>query len=125
MALVFHRSRIGQARRPGGHLTGLSSINLELSAKRLELLKEAIPGASRVAVLWHAGTATDPVYREMIRLTEVGARSLGVQLHVVEVRDSTELGEAFAAMARKGAQALLLYPVPCSPPSEDSWPISR
>ena len=98
--------------RPGGHLTGLSSINLELSAKRLELLKEAIPGASRVAVLWHAGTATDPVYREMIRLTEVGARSLGVQLQVVEVRDSTELGEAFAAMARKGAQALLVVPGP-------------
>ncbi len=48
----------------------------------------------------------------MIRLTEVGARSLGVQLQVVEVRDSTELGEAFAAMARKGAQALLVVPGP-------------
>ena len=98
--------------RPGGNLTGLSSINLELSAKRLDLLKEAIPGASRVAVLWHAGTATDPVYREMIRQTEIGARSLGVQLQVVEVRGPTELGEAFAAMERKGAQALLVVPGP-------------
>jgi putative tryptophan/tyrosine transport system substrate-binding protein len=80
--------------RPGGNLTGVSSINHELGAKRLQLLKEAIPGASRVAVLWHAGTATDPVYREWVRLTEVGARSLGVQLHVVEVRESTELAGA-------------------------------
>jgi putative ABC transport system substrate-binding protein len=98
--------------RPGGNLTGVSSINLELSAKRLDLLKEAIPGAFRIAVLWHAGTATDPVYREMIRQTEVGARPLGVQLQVVEVRDSTELDEAFAAMERKGAQALLVVPGP-------------
>jgi putative ABC transport system substrate-binding protein len=98
--------------RPGGHLTGVSSINLDLSAKRLDLLKEAIPQASRIAVLWHAGTATDPVYREMIRLTEVGARSLGVQLQVVEVRAPTEFGEAFTAMERKGAQALLVVPGP-------------
>ena len=48
----------------------------------------------------------------MVRLTEVAARSLGVQLHVVEVRDSTELGEAFAAMARRSAHALLVVPGP-------------
>jgi putative tryptophan/tyrosine transport system substrate-binding protein len=98
--------------RPGGNLTGVSSINHELAGKRLELLKEAIPAASRVAVLWHAGTATDPVYREWVRLTEVGAKALGVQLHVVEVRGPTELGEAFAAMARRSAQALLVISGP-------------
>jgi putative ABC transport system substrate-binding protein len=52
------------------------------------------------------------VYREWVRLTEVAARSLGVQLHVVEVRGSTELGEAFAAMARQSAQALMILPGP-------------
>ena len=80
--------------RPGGNLTGLSLMGSELEGKRLELLKEAVPTVSRVGVLFNpASIGAVHQWRE----TERAARSLGVQLHPLEVRSADELEGAFAA----------------------------
>jgi putative ABC transport system substrate-binding protein len=93
--------------RPGGNITGLTVINVDLAGKRLELLKEAVPGASRVAVLRNrANGAHALLWTE----TQRAARSLSVQLQSHEVRGANEFERAFAAMARDRAGALLLAP---------------
>jgi putative ABC transport system substrate-binding protein len=93
--------------RPGGNVTGVSWLSTELSAKRLELLKEALPKVTNVAVLREAvgGAAS-------LRATEAAAHSLGVRLHVIELRDSTELPSAFAAMIHEHVGALMLLQGP-------------
>jgi putative tryptophan/tyrosine transport system substrate-binding protein len=95
--------------RPGGNVTGLSMMHPELTGKRLALLKEVVPKASRVAVLWSPST---PLYARLLRETEVAARASGVRLQVVEVRDSAEFDNVFATMTRDRAQALLWLPDP-------------
>ncbi len=94
---------VASLRRPGGNITGLSTI--ELSAKRLQLLKEAIPGLTRVAVL------TTPSGAEVaLRETEVAARSLGLELERFYVRDPKEFDNAFSAMTRKNVGAVIVVP---------------
>src|SRR5207237_4994961 len=67
--------------RPGGNVTGLSTVSTELSGKRLELLREVVPGLSRVAILWNPDVRGNLVdYRE----TEAAARSLRLELHSIE-----------------------------------------
>jgi putative ABC transport system substrate-binding protein len=93
--------------RPGGNITGTSWLNPELSAKRLELLKEALPKLSRVAVLREAvGGASS------LRATIETSRVLGVQLQILELRDANEIGSAFAAMMRERVGALDVLPGP-------------
>jgi ABC-type uncharacterized transport system substrate-binding protein len=89
--------------RPGGNVTGASWLNTELSAKRLEFLKEALPKLTQVAVLREAvgGAAS-------LRATEGAARSLGVRLRVIELRDPNELLSAFAAITHERVGALML-----------------
>jgi putative tryptophan/tyrosine transport system substrate-binding protein len=92
--------------QPGGNVTGLTSLGQELSAKRLELLKEAVPGVARVAVLTSPGSPyTGPFLSERTRLVQ----ALGVQLHVVEAGDPTQFEQAFAEMARARAGALMVF----------------
>jgi putative ABC transport system substrate-binding protein len=92
--------------RPEGNLTGLSLMSAELEGKRLELLKEAVPTASRVGVLFNpASTNAIRLWRE----TESAARSLGVQLHALEVRQADELEHAFAAATSAGVGALIVW----------------
>jgi len=91
--------------RPGGNITGLTLMAPELAGKRLELLKEALPHVSRVAVLQNAG---NPVSPDELREIEAAARVLGLQLHVLAVRHPDELDSVFAAMTREGAEALLM-----------------
>src|SRR5712691_4855115 len=88
--------------RPGGNLTGLTILAPEHSGKRLELLTEAVPGVSRVAVLWDPTSAGSVL---SFRETEAAAHSLGVQLQSLEVRDPGEFERAFAAATRDGAGA--------------------
>jgi putative ABC transport system substrate-binding protein len=91
--------------RPGGNITGISSLNPDLSGKRLELLKEAFPKVVRVAVLREAvGSASS------LRVTMEAARVLGVHLQILELRDPNELDSAFAAMTRERAGALDVLP---------------
>jgi putative ABC transport system substrate-binding protein len=91
--------------RPGGNLTGVTFISSELAAKRLELLKEIIPGVSRVAVLWDP-THVDLEFREL----EAGARVLGVRLQSVEVRAAAELDGAFRSVTGGRADAMIVVP---------------
>jgi putative tryptophan/tyrosine transport system substrate-binding protein len=91
--------------RPGGNLTGLSLMGSELEGKRLELLKEAVPTASRVGVLFNpASIGAVHQWRE----TERAARSLGVQLYALEGRQADELEHAFATATSAGAGALIV-----------------
>jgi putative ABC transport system substrate-binding protein len=90
--------------RPGGNVTGLTSLNTQLAPKRLELLKEAVPGISRLGVLWHpAIRGREHEYSE----TEVVAHALGVQLLSLEVRSPDGFPSAFEAALRDRADALL------------------
>ena len=90
--------------RPGGNITGVYSLYAELTPKRLELLKEAIPGLARVAVLWNPGwPGAVTVWRD----TQVAAKALGLELHSLEVRRREELEGAFRAASAARAGALL------------------
>ena len=95
--------------RPGGNVTGLSLMHPEVSGKRLQLLKEVVPNVSRVAVLANPSTSS---LQPLLRETQAAARTLGVQLQVVEVRGPTELNSAFSAMTRDRARALVVLPDP-------------
>jgi putative ABC transport system substrate-binding protein len=91
--------------RPGGNVTGLSNLSPELSAKRLELLKEAVPGLSRVAIMWSPdvrGAVLD--YKE----TENAARSLRLQLQSAEVSRADDFSRAFSALTIRRAEALIV-----------------
>ena len=92
--------------RPGGNVTGLSALAPELVGKRLELLKQAVPGASRIAVLRHPGDYGDRTEREMLTEADVAARVLGVRLQVVEARGAEDFDRAFSDMTRARADAV-------------------
>jgi putative ABC transport system substrate-binding protein len=98
--------------RPGGNITGMTFLGPELAAKRLELLKQALPTISRVAALWHPGVYGESTTREMIRKMEAAARTLLVQLQLVEVREAAEFDQAFLAMVSERADALIVLPSP-------------
>jgi putative ABC transport system substrate-binding protein len=92
--------------RPGGNVTGLTKLTPELATKRLELLKEIVPEASRVAVLWDPGySAFSADWREL-RAT---AHAKGVTLQPVEVHGLDDLEQAFAAMVRERADAVITF----------------
>ncbi len=96
--------------RPGGNITGLSSlVSPEIVGKRLELLKEAVPTVSRVAVLHNP---TYPQTGVGIREAQAAARSLRLQLELVEARGPDEFGGAFATMTRKRVGAVLVLEDP-------------
>jgi putative ABC transport system substrate-binding protein len=90
--------------RPGGNLTGLSALSPELSGKRLQLLREALPGVFRVAVLLNPA---DPAKAIEVRELQMAAQALGVQLHLLEVRGPDDFERAFAMMTRERAEALM------------------
>ena len=92
--------------RPGGNITGLTSVvSPEIAGKQLELLKEAVPKVSRVAVLWNPATPGTALF---LKETEVASRALGVQLQSLEARSLNDFDSAFAAMTTKRAGALLV-----------------
>jgi putative ABC transport system substrate-binding protein len=91
--------------RPGGNITGLTSIVAELAGKRLEILKEIFPTASRIAVLVNPD---NPAARPQMQSAQAAARRLGVELHpVLEVRSAGDLERAFGAAARARAHGVL------------------
>jgi len=94
---------------PGGNTTGLSNLGVELPGKRLELLKEAVPQITRIAVL---GNPADPAYAPALHTATVAAQALGLHLHGVDLRSAEELDTAFAAMTRAGVDALLVLGEP-------------
>ena len=95
--------------KPGGNITGLANLHSDLGAKQLELLKEAAPKTSRVAILWNPA---NPGAALIVRHMQHGAQALGMTLLPVEVRDPSEVESAFATMTRERANALSLPPDP-------------
>jgi len=91
--------------RPGGNITGTSIFAPELGPKRLELLKEALPRVSRVAVLWNAD---NPINGPTVKSIEKLAQTLKTQLQEVQVREPSEFDKAFSSMVAKRADALLV-----------------
>jgi putative ABC transport system substrate-binding protein len=90
--------------RPGGNITGLTILAPELSGKRVELLKEAIPNITRVAFLWNSA---NPAQGLQWKETQAAAQALGLQLKSLEVRSSNDFDSAFEAVLRERAQALI------------------
>ena len=97
--------------RPGGNLTGMSTVSPELTSKWLELLKQAVPGVSRVAFLWQPGGLGD-TDKEVLREAEVAARALGVRLQFVEARGPADIDRAFSEMTRARTGALTVVSTP-------------
>jgi len=91
--------------RPGGNITGLSTLRLEISGKRLELLKEIIPRLSRVAVL---GSSTVPGNAQALKETELAAGAFGVQLQYLDVLSPKDIETAFRAASKGRADAVLV-----------------
>src|SRR5713226_4625732 len=96
--------------RPGGNVTGLSSFGPELVGKCVDLLKQAVPGVSRVAVLWQPGAHGERTQKDMLKEAEVAARALGERLQVVEARGPANFERAFSDMTRARAGALTVVP---------------
>lgn len=93
--------------RPGGNITGWTHIGFELRAKYLELLKEAVPGATRFGVLWNP---TNQVHKPSLKIIEAAAQRLGIELHLLPVQDPKDLERTFSAMVERGVQALVVFP---------------
>jgi len=94
---------------PGGNVTGLSTMMADLSAKRLQLLKEAIPRVARVAVLWNPAT---PWHTKVVEDLKAVAPSLSIELSFVAAQAPEQLGPAFSAVRRARAQALYVIEDP-------------
>jgi putative ABC transport system substrate-binding protein len=92
--------------RPGGNVTGLSIQAVEVGGKRLELLQQAVPQASRVAVLWNAA---HPGKALQWHDTQGAARMVGVTLHAVEVRGPDDFDAAFARLSQERPDALIVF----------------
>jgi putative ABC transport system substrate-binding protein len=92
--------------RPGGNITGVSNLSLDLGGKRLELLKEALPRISRVAVLY------DPQLPLSLKETQTAAQFLGVKVQALEVRAAADIEKCFSAMRKERADALITMPPP-------------
>jgi putative ABC transport system substrate-binding protein len=98
--------------RPGGNVTGLSAVSPELVGKSLELLKQAVPGVSRVAFLLKPDAMPDRAKKDRLKAADVAARALGVRLQVVEARGPEDFDRAFSAMTRARADALAVLSTP-------------
>jgi putative ABC transport system substrate-binding protein len=99
-------SLVGSLSRPGGNVTGLSYFSEAIMGKRLELLKEAVPGLARVGVLRNPMAPGDPIFW---KATEVAAQRLGVTLEALEVQGPENFEAAFATAKQRNAQAILVF----------------
>jgi putative ABC transport system substrate-binding protein len=98
--------------RPGGNITGLAVLSPELMVKSMELLKQSVPGASRVALLMRPDAGPEHALKQRVKATEVAARTLGMRLQVVEARTPDDFDRAFSDMIKARADALSLPVTP-------------
>ena len=96
--------------RPGGNLTGINFLIGELAAKRLELLRELVPGATRMAVLVNPANAA--ITEATLRDVETAARAMGLQIQVLTANTSREIDAAFATFLHERPHALFVGPAP-------------
>jgi putative ABC transport system substrate-binding protein len=106
---VVSTGLVANLARPGGNLTGVSGFAPELSGKRLELIREILPQADRIAVF---ANRANPVTTSILSATELAAQHMRMKLHVVEVRQIAELATAFETVRRERADALVLVADP-------------
>jgi putative ABC transport system substrate-binding protein len=107
---------VGSLAQPGGNLTGTTGATPGLTGKQLELLKEVAPAVTRVAAL---KDATHPLYTASTARLQAATTSLGLDLHLVAVRDpATELERAFAGLLHERAEAIYIEPNPTFPPHQ-------
>jgi putative ABC transport system substrate-binding protein len=100
---------VASLRQPGGNVTGMTTINRELAAKRLELLRIVAPRASRIAIL---RDEANPASRLAVDGTEAAAKTVGFTIHSISVRSPAEIEAALATVARGRAGALSIVPSP-------------
>jgi len=98
---------IASLSRPGANTTGLTILSPELSAKRLEVLSEVVPGLSRVAALWDSTSG-----RSQAIMTEVAAKQLNIKVQILEVRRREDLAGAFDEARKEQAQAINVFSSP-------------
>jgi len=95
--------------RPGGNITGLSEMASELDAKQLEILKEVVPQATRIGVLWNP---TTPSQVPGLQSLKAAGEKLGLALHMASAATAEEFDGAFASMARENVDSLFVMPSP-------------
>jgi putative tryptophan/tyrosine transport system substrate-binding protein len=99
---------VGSLNHPGGNLTGVTNLNVEIGPKRLEILRAILPSATNIAVLLNP---TNPdLTKAFVRELEPAARATGFRLHKVEAGTDRELDEAFAAFSKQHIDALVMSP---------------
>ena len=98
--------------RPGGNVTGTTFLGPELVSKRLQLLRELLPGLSRVAALWHPSAYSERTMAGVRNEVEIAARTLGLHLQLVPAVSAEDFVGAFTAMAREHAEAVIVMPSP-------------
>jgi ABC-type uncharacterized transport system substrate-binding protein len=98
--------------RPGGNITGSTFLGPELVAKRLQLLREVVPGLSRVAALWHPHAYSERTMAGVLREIEGAARNLGMQLQLAPASGPDDFASAFSAMTKERAEAFIVMPSP-------------
>jgi putative ABC transport system substrate-binding protein len=91
--------------RPGGNITGVITFSTELTAKRVEILKELVPGLSRIALLHNMGNPAVPAEWEE---TKTAARSLGLEAELLDVRSHDDLGRTFELAVRQHVDGLVV-----------------
>ena len=98
---------VASLNRPGGNLTGITNLNVEVGPKRLELMRELIPAATNIAVLVNP---TSPIAEPFARAMQAAARTLGQQIHVQQASSEQDFDKVFADLARLRAGALVISP---------------
>ena len=96
---------VGNLNRPGGNLTGVSSLNVQVTPKRLEILHEVVPAAAEIAVLVNP---TSPTTDSQLRNLQAAARALGLQLHVVHASTERDFDAVFATLLKLQAGGLVV-----------------
>jgi putative ABC transport system substrate-binding protein len=99
---------VASLNRPGGNLTGVTNMNVEIAAKKLELLRELLPAATIIAVLVNPSAPT--ITEQFMRDLQAAAPALGMQLHVLHASTDRDLDTAFAALGQLRADALVIGP---------------
>jgi len=99
---------VASLNRPGGNVTGATSINVELGPKRLELMRELLPSVSSMALL--VNPTTPALAEPSTHITQAAAHALGLELHVLQARSEHDFDPTFAKIAELRAQALIIAP---------------
>jgi putative ABC transport system substrate-binding protein len=112
MADPIEDGLVASLARPGGNVTGTTFLSPELVAKRLQLLRDVIPGLSRVAALWHPRAYSERTMAGILKEVEAAAQTLGLQLHLVPAVAPDEFAGALSAMTSERADAFIVLPSP-------------